>query len=160
MSETVNTSRKRALALGSVLLFVVMAATFAFAAPASAATCTWTHRVRVGDTLGQIAHYYKTTVTDILAINPQITDSNLIFWGTDICVSDTATPPPPPDFQNTYQVLFGDTLGNIAFTFGANIGDLIRVNGIGNPNVIFAGETFKVPATPEATTEAIVEPAG
>jgi LysM repeat protein len=154
MRETFNTSRKRAITLGSVVLLVIMAATFAFAAPASAATCTWTHRVRIGDTLGQIAHFYNTTVTDVLGLNPQITNSNLIFWGTDICVSDTATPPPPPDFQNTYQVLFGDTLSNIAFTFGANIGDLIRVNGIGNPNVIFAGETFKVPATAEPTAEA------
>jgi LysM repeat protein len=153
MPQTVNKSRKRAFTLGSMMLVLMMIATFASASAASAATCTWTHRVRIGDTLGQIAHYYNTTVEDILAINPQITSANLIFWGTDICISDTLTPPPPPDFQDTYQVLFGDTLGNIAFTFGANIGDLIRVNGIGNPDVIFAGETIKVP-TVGATVEA------
>ncbi|MBI1256518.1 MAG: LysM peptidoglycan-binding domain-containing protein [Chloroflexi bacterium] len=148
MPQTFNRSRKRAVSLGSVMLVVMMIATFASASTASAATCTWTHRVRFGDTLGQIAHYYNTTVNAILGLNPQITDYNLIFWGTDICVSDTATPPPPPDFQGTYKVIFGDTLGNIAFTFGANLGDLVRVNGIGNPDVIFAGETLKVPAAP------------
>ena len=145
MTQTFSTSRKRALSLGSVMLVVMMVAAFAFASPASAATCTWTHRVRFGDSLGQIAHYYNTTVHDILAINPQITNANLIRWGTDICVSITQTPPPPPDFPNTYQVKLGDTLGNIAFTFGANLGDMVRVNGIGNPNLIFAGETLKVP---------------
>ncbi|MEO8393188.1 MAG: LysM peptidoglycan-binding domain-containing protein [Chloroflexota bacterium] len=149
MPQTFKPSRKRAATLGSVMLIVIMIATFASATSASAATCTWTHRVRIGDTLGQIAQYYNTTVADLLAINTQIKSSSLIFWGTDICISDTATPPPPPDFQDTYKVSFGDTLGDIAFSFGANIGDLIRVNGIGNPNVIFAGETIKVPATAE-----------
>ena len=104
MPQTFNRSRKRAVSLGSVMLVVMMIATFASASTASAATCTWTHRVRIGDTLGQIAHYYNTTVTAILGLNPQITSANLIFWGTDICISDTATPPPPPDFQDTYQV--------------------------------------------------------
>ena len=148
MTPTFKQSRKRAVTLGSVMLVVMMIATFASASTVSAATCSWTHRVRIGDTLGQIAYYYNTTVTDLLGLNPQITSANLIFWGTDVCVSDVATPPPPPDFQDTYKVLFGDTLGNIAYTFGANIGDLIRVNGIGNPDVIFAGETIKVPAAP------------
>ena len=159
MTQTLGKSRTRAAVLASVMVVVLIVASFASAATVSAQTCTWTHRVRIGDTLGQIAHFYNTTVNDLLALNTQITSANLIFWGTDICISDTLTPPPPPDFQDTYQVLFGDTLGNIAFTFGANIGDLIRVNGIGNPDVIFAGETFKVPSTPEAA-DATVESAG
>ncbi len=149
MRQTFKQSRKRATTLGSVMLIVIMIATFASASAASAASCTWTHRVRIGDTLSQIAQYYNTTVADLLALNPQLESASLIFWGTDICISETATPPPPPDFQDTYKVIFGDTLGNIAFSFGANIGDLVRVNGIGNPDVIFAGETLKVPSTAE-----------
>ena len=146
MTHTYNKSRKRAAILASVMVVVLLVASFASAATVSAQACTWTHRVRIGDTLGNIAHFYNTTVADLLALNTQIKNANLIYWGTNICVSTSTTPPPPPDFTDTYQVKFGDTLGNIAFTFGAALSDLVRVNGIGNPNVIFTGETLKVPA--------------
>jgi lysozyme len=128
------------------LLFVFMLlATFISAVPAGAAACTWTHRVRFGDTLGMIARYYGTTVTDIQKLN-NIANPNVIYWGSNLCVSDTQAPPAP--FPNKYTVKWGDTLGYIAWRFGANLGDLVRANGIGNANVIFAGETITVPAAP------------
>jgi len=147
MAYTFKKSRKRAVIFASLMVVVLTASMFTSVVTVSAQTCTWTHRVRFGDTLGNIAHFYNTTVSDLLALNTQIKNANLIFWGTDICISTSQTPPPPPDFAGTYKVKFGDTLGNIAFTFGASIGDMVRVNGIGNPNIIFAGETLKVPGS-------------
>jgi len=43
-----------------------------------------THTVKVGDTLSSIALKYGTTVDAILAINPQITNRNIIFDGQEI----------------------------------------------------------------------------
>lgn len=47
-------------------------------------TSTKTHTVKVGDTLSSIAIKYRTTVDVILAINPQITNRNIIFEGQEI----------------------------------------------------------------------------
>ena len=43
-----------------------------------------THTVKVGDTLLGIALRYRTTVDAIMAINPQITNRNIIFEGQEI----------------------------------------------------------------------------
>lgn len=43
-----------------------------------------THTVKVGDTLSGIALKYGTTVDAIMAINPQITNRNIIFEGQEI----------------------------------------------------------------------------
>ena len=133
------------MTIASLLLVFMLFASFISAAPAGAAACTWTHRVRFGDTLGMIAHYYGTTVTDLQKLN-NVANPNLILWGSNLCISDTQAP--PAAFPNNYQVIWGDTLSSLAYRFGANIGDLIRANGIGNPDIIFAGEKLSVPAAP------------
>ena len=146
MSQPIHTAKKRTVSVISVALLISLFATFASVAPASAAACTWTHVVRPGDSLGLLAHNYGTTVADILAANPQITNSNLIFRGTTICIS--ATTPAPTPLPNSYTVNAGDTLSLIAFRFGATIADLAKINGLGNVNLIFAGEKLSVPKTP------------
>ena len=51
------------------------------------------YTVQPGDTLFLIAQRFNTTVDAILALNPQITNPNLIFPGQVICVP--SAPPPP-----------------------------------------------------------------
>ena len=53
----------------------------AFGGSVSGITGTKTHTVRVGDTLSGIAIKFGTTVDAIMAINPQITNRNIIFEG-------------------------------------------------------------------------------
>jgi hypothetical protein len=45
----------------------------------------------------------------------------------------------------TYTVRCGDTLGNIAWRFGVNSTYLAQVNGIHNPNRIYAGQALWIP---------------
>lgn len=50
-----------------------------------------------GDTLGGIARRYKTTVAELMRLNPQITNPNIIRVGQVIRVrGQVVTPPPPP----------------------------------------------------------------
>ncbi len=145
MTQTFK-SRKRSLTILSLILVLVLlvsVAPMASAAPAEGGSCLWTHLVRPGDTLGAIAFYYGTTVSDLLTLNPRLSSADLIYWGTTICVSTTQTPPPP--FGSTYTVVSGDTLGYIAYRFGALLGDLVRTNNLGNPDIIFSGENLSVP---------------
>lgn len=133
---------KRSMTIVSLLLVLML---FASSASGVSAECAWTHRVRPGDTLGTIAHYYGTTVKDLTTIN-KISNPNLIFWGTNLCVSETTAPPAP--FPNSYTVKRGDTLGYLAWRFGVSLGELAVTNGIGNVNLIFTGENLTVPPTP------------
>ncbi|PID85219.1 MAG: hypothetical protein CSB13_09100 [Chloroflexi bacterium] len=59
--------------------------------------------VRFGDTLSKIARQFNTTINAIMAINPQITNPNLIYTGQSILIPGTSgtNPPPGPDPTST-----------------------------------------------------------
>jgi hypothetical protein len=74
-----------------------------------------------------------------------ISNPHLIITGTEICVSKDPQPARPPAGWTAYKVRWGDTLSQLAWVFGASIGDLVVNNSIGNPDWIFAGETLYHP---------------
>lgn len=103
------------------------------------------YTVVAGDTLSSIAARFGTTVSAILAVNPQITNPNVIFVGQKICIP---TVPPTtttcPGF--IYTVVAGDTLSAIAARFGTTVSAILAVNPqITNPNVIFVGQKICIP---------------
>lgn len=55
------------------------------------------------------------------------------------------TPDPPAQNYVTYVVQPGDTLSEIALRFGTTYQELAALNQIPNPNLIYAGQTIKVP---------------
>ncbi len=55
-----------------------------------------TYVVQWGDTLGTIAWRFGVTVADILAVNPQISNPNLIYAGQVIYLPAGTYAPPPP----------------------------------------------------------------
>jgi LysM repeat protein len=57
-----------------------------------------TYVVMPGDTLGKIAARAGTTVYAILAVNPQITNPNLIYVGQVIYMPPGVAAPPPPSY--------------------------------------------------------------
>lgn len=61
-----------------------------------------------------------------------------------------ATPQPTPAPQPTvqeYRVVSGDNLSAIASKFGTTVASLAAINGIQNPNLIYAGQVLKVSGT-------------
>ena len=56
-----------------------------------------------------------------------------------------ATPTKSPDAIR-YTVKRGDTLWGISRKFGTSINSIVALNGIENPNLIYAGEVFKIPS--------------
>ncbi len=142
MTKPISKPHKRSIAAIAVMLTLMLMATVMPVTPAGAATCAWTHLVRPGDTLSTIAHYYGTTVSELAKLN-NIANTNLIYWGSTLCISETV--PPPGPYAITYTVHYGDTLAYLAWRVGVTIGELALHNGIGNPNLIFSGETITVP---------------
>lgn len=59
----------------------------------------------------------------------------------------TADPQSAPTQQSTgiYLIKSGDTLSGIAQKYNTNVSYLAQINGIANPNIIYAGQTIKVP---------------
>ncbi len=92
--------------------------------------------VQQGDTLKKIATWTGTTVEAILAVNPQISNANLIYVGQVISLPDAVT---------TYTVQRGDTLKKIAVRFGTSLESVLALNpGISNPDKIYVGQVVRV----------------
>ncbi len=131
---------------------------------------TVSHVVQSGDTVGRLAVLYGSSVSAIITANG-LDENALIRTGQSLVIPVripnpatetpsptsnvppiiTATPNTPPATggptgTTAYVVQPGDTLSTIARRFNTTIDALIQLNGIANPNRIFAGQRLNVPA--------------
>ncbi len=102
--------------------------------------------VKSGDTLSQIARDFGTTVQEIVNLN-NIQNPNLIFPGERLIISNSTS----NGFDNSnnsettdYIVKRGNTLSQIALEFGTSVQEIVDLNNIQNPNLIFPGENLKI----------------
>lgn len=104
-----------------------------------------TYVVKSGDTLSQIALRYGTTVNQLVSIN-NIRNPNLIYPGERIIISNTSI---DGEGQNScgkilYKIRYGDTLSQIALTYYTTVQEIVALNNIANPNLIYAGEIIQI----------------
>ena len=128
-----------------VLLALPMAASAETAQTAGGSGCAQFYKIKCGDTLSKIARTYGTSVNHLASLNG-IANPDYIIAGTTICVKAKPAPPPPPSGGFYYTVKCGDTLGNIGWKYGWSATYLAQVNGIPNPNLIYAGQALWIPA--------------
>jgi len=96
-----------------------------------------TYVVQWGDTLGKIAASRGSSVTDMLAANPQIWNASLIYVGQVINL--------PASAPTYYTVQYGDTLRIIASIYGTSVYSLQLLNPtIYNANLIYPGQVIRV----------------
>lgn len=122
-----------------------------------------THVVQTGDTVGNLATLYGSTIDAIIKANG-LASSAFIRVGQSLIIPvrqppimpATATPspvapittplPPNPSSQTfVYVVQPGDTLSRIAVRFSTNSATLSQLNGIANPNLIRLGQRLLIP---------------
>ena len=99
------------------------------------------YTVKAGDTLSYIAKRYGTTVSELVRING-IKNPDLIYVGQKITLSGNGA---KKGSGGTYTVKKGDTLSGIAQKYGTTVSELVRLNGIDNPNLIYPGQKIKLP---------------
>ena len=71
--------------------------------------------------------------------------------------SETAVEPTPSEDYETYTVVSGDTLSEIAMAYGTTVDNLVKINGIADANKIYVGQVLKVPKKPVEVEEPTVE---
>ena len=127
--------------------------------PSTSTTTAATYTVKAGDTLGQIAANHQTSVNQLVQLN-KLTNPNLIYVGqvltikqaTSASQSTTATPAKPTPTA-TYTVKAGDTLSQIAASHGTSYQNLASLNHLSNPNEIYVGQTLKLQAPTNTSTQ-------
>lgn len=100
-----------------------------------------TYTVKNGDTLSGIAAKFGTTVANLQSLNG-ISNPNFIKAGDVLRISGASTSASTTSSTSTYVVKSGDTLSGIAARFGTTVASLQSLNGISNPNQIYAGQTL------------------
>ncbi|MGN1012443.1 MAG: GH25 family lysozyme [Clostridia bacterium] len=100
------------------------------------------YTVKSGDTLSKIAAEYNITVQSI-ALENNIQNPNIIYAGQILRIESVRY-----NVHATgniiYQIKYGDTLSEIALKYDTTVSELVRLNGIKNPNLIYVGEKIRI----------------
>ena len=98
-----------------------------------------TYTVQSGDTLSGIASKFGTTYQHLAEING-IANPNLIYVGQVLKVDGNAQ----TSSAVYYTVQAGDTLSGIASAYETTYQAIANLNGISNPNLIYAGQRLRI----------------
>ena len=109
-----------------------------------------TYTVRPGDTLWAIARRFGTTIEALVQAN-DIPDPNLIYPGQVLTI------PGRGEMQATYTVRPGNTLWAIARRFGTTVQELVSLNGIADPNLIYPGQVLRLPDSSSVLVYRVVQ---
>ena len=113
-----------------------------------------TYTVKKGDTLWDIAINNGTTVDQLMQDN-NLT-SSLIFPGDKLTYNTTVAQVAQAKEQGYYTVVLGDTLGKVANRFGVTVDELVKLNKLSDPNLIYVGTVLKVDGNAAKTAEVTV----
>ena len=102
------------------------------------APATSTYTVRSGDTLSSIASKFGTSYQALASLNG-ISNPNLIYVGQVLRVNGSAS-----NSSVYYTVRAGDNLSAIASRYGTSYQSIASLNGLSNPNLIYAGQTLRI----------------
>jgi hypothetical protein len=75
-----------------------------------------------------------------------------LFPATSYAATSDYWPPYPSNYGPVYGcshlIRFGDTTSSLAARYGTSVGSLMQMNGMQNPNLIYAGMVMRVPCAP------------
>lgn len=109
--------------------------------PPSPAPQYITYVIQPGDTLSGIAQRFGTSVRTLAELNG-ISDPDKIYAGNTIRVPENGNSGGSAPVY--YTIRPGDTLSGIALKYGTTVTALARLNGISDPDKIYAGDRIRI----------------
>lgn len=100
--------------------------------------------VQRGDTLSAIAEKYNTSYLYLAKVN-NIPNPNLIYTCQKICVPNLDDSGLNDTSHMLYVIKWGNTLNMISKLFDVPVQDIVDLNDIPNPNLIYAGQILRIP---------------
>ena len=99
------------------------------------------HIVKIGDTISSISKLYSINKDLIIKLN-NLKDENYVYVGQNLIVSEsTENPLKQSDLINNYHfVQIGENLTDISNKYKLNLGYLIEINNLRNPDSIKVGQ--------------------
>ena len=99
------------------------------------------HIVKIGDTISSITKLYSINKDLIIKLN-NLKDENYIFVGQNLVISESTenTANKLDLINNSHIVQIGENLTDISNKYKLNLGYLIEINNLENPDSIKAGE--------------------
>ncbi len=127
---------------------------------APVAAVATSHTVVAGDTVGDLAARYSTTVAAIVAANGLdarafIRIGQVLTIPTPATATATATATdrttPPPAGTTTHTVVAGDTVGDLAARYSTTVAAIVAANGLDARAFIRIGQALTIPTTAVTT---------
>jgi len=99
------------------------------------------HIVKIGDTISSISKFYSINKESIIQLN-NLRDENYIFVGQNLIISESEeNPTKKSDLINNFHIVqIGENLTDIANKYKLNLGYLIEINNLKNPDSIKVGQ--------------------
>ena len=99
------------------------------------------HIVKVGDTISSISKFYSINKDLIMKLN-NLKDENYIYVGQNLIINQsTENDIKNSDLTNNYHIVqIGENLTDISNQYNLNLGYLIEINNLNNPDSIKVGE--------------------
>lgn len=141
--------------IGSAVLAVHVAVVFAFALTQGCVTTESQRKSRGAQHKGPFNHVHQGKSSDeaYMGMEPNIgygddLSGDPLYAAEPIDVAPIAAPPPvtPSSPTETYIVRKGDTLSQLAVDYDTTTAELVRINGLSNPDVLYVGQELRVPA--------------
>lgn len=113
------------------------------------------YTVQSGDTLSGIALKFSTTSSKLAQLN-SISNPNLIYVGQRLLVNQSSDSNSSSSDQSSsattnteasaasYTVKSGDTLSGIASLYNTTVNQIVSLNQLSNPNLIYVGQVLKL----------------
>lgn len=113
------------------------------------------YTVQSGDTLSGIALKFSTTSSKLAQLN-SISNPNLIYVGQRLLVNQSSNSNSSSSDQSSstttnteasaasYTVKSGDTLSGIASQYNTTVNQIVSLNQLSNPNLIYVGQVLKL----------------
>jgi len=98
------------------------------------------HIVKIGDTISSISKFYSINKNSIIKLN-NLKDENYIFVGQNLIISESSKNTQQKDLVDEYHIVqIGENLTEISNKYKLNLGYLIEINNLKNPDSIKVGD--------------------